>query len=184
MSKCPYCHNTDKQSKAGKTDVGSQRWRCKPCNRRYTPEPKQMYSDEMRYQAIKLYVDGASFRQVARHFEIDHVTVMNWVKAHAAQLPPALEPGASISFSVRACPCILNSIAHSFLLSSLDLTACFCASSLRLAALSLLLYTSLMPRHLPSASFRLTQSLLGSDLLRHRLSPWTDLLRLLALLAL
>ncbi|MBZ0279499.1 MAG: helix-turn-helix domain-containing protein [Anaerolineae bacterium] len=45
-----------------------------------------MYSDEMRRQAVKMYADGAGFRQVARQFEIDHVTVMNWVKAHIDQL--------------------------------------------------------------------------------------------------
>lgn len=87
MSECPYCHDTENQAKAGKTEVGSQRWKCKPCSRRYTPEPRQMYSDEMRQQAVKMYADGAGFRQVARHFEIDHVTVMNWIKAHTDQLP-------------------------------------------------------------------------------------------------
>jgi transposase-like protein len=51
-----------------------------------------MYSDEMRRQAIKMYADGAGFRQVARYFEIDHVTVMNWVKAHSDQLPAAPLP--------------------------------------------------------------------------------------------
>ena len=92
MNECPYCHSTENQVKAGKTGAGSQRWRCKPCARRYTPEPRQMYSDEMRQQAIKMYADGAGFRQVARHFDIDHVTVMNWVKAHADQLPSAPLP--------------------------------------------------------------------------------------------
>lgn len=92
MSECPFCHDTENQVKAGKTGVGSQRWKCKPCNRRYTPEPKQTYSDEMRQQAVKLYADGASFRQVARHFGVDHVTVMNWVKAHVNQLPDAPFP--------------------------------------------------------------------------------------------
>lgn len=51
-----------------------------------------MYSDEMRRRAIMMYADGAGFRQVARHFGIDHATVMNWVKAHADQLPPAPVP--------------------------------------------------------------------------------------------
>ena len=51
-----------------------------------------MYSDALRRQAVKMYADGASFRQVARHYEVDHVTVMNWVKAHADQLPDAPVP--------------------------------------------------------------------------------------------
>ncbi|NJL57042.1 IS1 family transposase [bacterium] len=92
MSECPYCQDTDHQVKAGKTGVGSQRWKCKPCKRRYTPAPKQMYSDEMRQQAVKMDADGAGFRQVARHFGVDHVTIMNWVKAHVDQLPAAPVP--------------------------------------------------------------------------------------------
>ena len=51
-----------------------------------------MYDDEMRRQAIKMYADGAGFRQVARHLGVDHVTIMNWVKAHADQLPAAPLP--------------------------------------------------------------------------------------------
>jgi len=92
MSECPYCHDNENQTKAGKTKVGSQRWRCKLCQRRYTPEPRQMYTDTMRRQAVKLYADGAGYRQIARHFGIDHVTVMNWVKAYTDQLPAAPLP--------------------------------------------------------------------------------------------
>jgi transposase-like protein len=92
MNECPYCHDTELQVKAGKTGVGSQRWRCKRCRRRYTPQQRQMYSDTIRRHAINMYADGAGFRQVARHFDVDHVTVMNWVKAHVAQLPEAPVP--------------------------------------------------------------------------------------------
>ena len=55
-----------------------------------------MYSDELRRQVVKWYADGAGYRQIARHFGIDHVTAMNWVKAHIDQLAqaplPAEEP--------------------------------------------------------------------------------------------
>ena len=92
MSKCLYCHDTKKQVKAGKNASGSQRYKCNLCQRRYTPEPSQMYGDEMRQRAIKMYVDGLGFRQIGRHLGVDHVTVMHWVKAHAAQLPDAPVP--------------------------------------------------------------------------------------------
>lgn len=92
MSPCPYCQDTENQVKAGKNQSGSQRYKCKPCQRRYTPEPSQMYSDAMRRQAVRLYVDGLGFRQVARHLGVDHATIMNWVKAHADQLPQAPLP--------------------------------------------------------------------------------------------
>jgi transposase-like protein len=51
-----------------------------------------MYSDELRHQAVRLYADGLGFRQIARHLKVDHVTIMNWVKAHTDQLPPAPLP--------------------------------------------------------------------------------------------
>jgi len=93
MSACPYCHATAKQIKVGKNDSGSQRYRCRVCQRRYTPEPKENgYPDGLRQQAVKLYADGVSFRRIARHLGVDHVTVMLWVKAHTDQLPAAALP--------------------------------------------------------------------------------------------
>lgn len=92
MSTCPYCHDREKQVKAGTHESGSQRYLCKMCQRRYTPEPSQYYSDELRQQAVRLYADGLGFRQVGRHLGVDHVTVMNWIKAHTDQLPAAPVP--------------------------------------------------------------------------------------------
>lgn len=83
MSKCPYCHDTEKQVKAGKHESGSQRYKCNLCQKRYTPEPSQMYSDAMRRKAVRLYADGLGVRQIGRRLGVDHVTVMNWVKAHS-----------------------------------------------------------------------------------------------------
>lgn len=60
---------------------------------RYTPEPKARgYSDEVRLQAIRMYVDGINYRRIARHLNIHHTSVINWVKAFAAQLPDAPLP--------------------------------------------------------------------------------------------
>lgn len=95
MNQCPYCQNTEHQIKAGRTGAGSQRYRCKPCDRRYTPQPSQMYSDEMRRRAVRFYADGLSYRQIGRHLVVHHVTVINWVKAHADQLSPAVTPDES-----------------------------------------------------------------------------------------
>jgi transposase-like protein len=88
MKKCPYCQVEVHQMKAGRTEAGSQRYRCGVCQRRYTPEPKEHgYPDEMRQQAVKLYSDGMNYRRIGRQLGVDHVTVMLWVKAHADQLP-------------------------------------------------------------------------------------------------
>lgn len=92
MKKCPYCSDSENQVKVGKTEAGSQRWKCNGCKRRYTPHPRQMYDAEMRQRAVKMYADGAGYRQVARQLGVDHVTIMNWVKAHVSQLPDAPLP--------------------------------------------------------------------------------------------
>ena len=92
--KCPKCHTEGKQNKDGFTAQGSQRYRCKVCGKRYTPEPKEAgYSEEMRMQAVRMYADGAGFRQIGRQLNVSHVSVMNWVKAYAARLPEAPMPG-------------------------------------------------------------------------------------------
>ncbi len=58
MSKCPHCQKTEEQVKAGKIKFGSQRSKCKRCQRVYTPDPKQQgYPDEVRQEALKLYRD-------------------------------------------------------------------------------------------------------------------------------
>lgn len=50
------------------------------------------YPDETRRQAVEMYVDGGNFRRIARQLKVDHKTVMNWVKAHVAQLTTAPVP--------------------------------------------------------------------------------------------
>jgi transposase-like protein len=91
--KCPKCEQTERQVKAGRNSTGSQRYKCQQCGTRYTPEPKEQgYSDEIRLRAVQMYVDGGNLRRVARHLGVNHQSVANWVKAHAAQLPAAPLP--------------------------------------------------------------------------------------------
>jgi transposase-like protein len=93
MNPCPYCQAQDRQVKNGKNASGSQRWKCQICGRKYTPEPKEHgYPDSLRQQAVKMSVDGLNYRRIARFLAVDHKTVINWVKAYAAQLPPAPVP--------------------------------------------------------------------------------------------
>ncbi len=88
MNQCPYCQATENQIKAGRTKAGSQRYRCKSCQRRYTPEPKlRGYPEAIRLQAIRLYADGMNLRRIARQLQVNHQTVANWVNAYADSLP-------------------------------------------------------------------------------------------------
>ena len=91
--RCPYCERSDQQVKAGRTGAGSQRYRCNLCGKRYTPMPKQKgYPRALRRQAVHMYVDGINFRRIARHLGVHHQSVINWVNAHADELPEAPVP--------------------------------------------------------------------------------------------
>jgi transposase-like protein len=93
MMKCPRCHAEERQVKSGLTDAGSQRYKCQACSHRYTPEPKPRgYSDAVRLKAVRMYVDGGNLRRIARHLEVSHQSVANWVNAFAAHLPDAPVP--------------------------------------------------------------------------------------------
>ena len=82
--KCERCNKTDRQIKVGKTKSGSQRYQCKYCGKKYTPNPKiRSYSEEIRKQAIKLYMEGNSGRAVGRILGISKNTCVIWVKKYA-----------------------------------------------------------------------------------------------------
>lgn len=88
QQRCPYCHEGNRQVRAGLNASGSQRYKCQVCQRKYTPEPSlHGYREEVRRQAIQLYVDGMNFRRIARTLGVAHRSVINWVNAHAARLP-------------------------------------------------------------------------------------------------
>lgn len=88
MSACPHCHQVEKQVKAGRNRSGSQRMLCKLCNRRYTPEPNEAgYPEQMRQQAVEMYVDDTNFRAIGRRLKVNHQTVINWINDQAARTP-------------------------------------------------------------------------------------------------
>jgi transposase-like protein len=90
MNTCPFCQSMDRQIKNGWTAAGSQRYWCRCCGRKYTPEPKaQGYPPEVRRQALRMYVDGGNLRRIGRALGVVHQTVANWVTAASDALPDA-----------------------------------------------------------------------------------------------
>src|SRR5438034_11295907 len=101
MVKCPHCERTEQQVKIGFNLSGSQRYLCKVCHRKYTPKPKsQGHSASTRQRAVQLYVDGLNFRRIARILKVAPQSVVNWVNAHAAQLP-VLPPSPAAPLEVN-----------------------------------------------------------------------------------
>ena len=92
---CPTCKQTTKQTKAGKNNSGSQRWRCNHCEKNYTPAPNPRgYGQELKTMAFRLYLEGNTLRGIGRLLNIHHTTVMNWLEDYAENLDPGPFPAS------------------------------------------------------------------------------------------
>lgn len=90
MNDCPFCQASGRVVKNGATPRGSQRYLCRACGQRWTPQPKVSgYPPELRRAAVQMYVDGMNLRRIARTLGVVHQTVANWVNAQADRLPAA-----------------------------------------------------------------------------------------------
>lgn len=88
---CPKCHGRQRQIKDGHTPAGSQRIRCKLCGCRYTPQPKEKgYDEEIRLQALTLFLEGVSLRTISIILDVNHQSVANWVNHYANEFPEEL----------------------------------------------------------------------------------------------
>jgi transposase-like protein len=91
--KCPNCQVTKHQVKNGLNPSGSQKYRCNKCRAVYTPEPKlNGYRAETRLLAIRMRFEGNSYNAIGRILKVNPQSVINWVKAHTADLPAAPVP--------------------------------------------------------------------------------------------
>ena len=79
MSDCPKC----KSSQSIKDGIirGKQRYQCKHCGYRHTVAYK-WYSEEVKQQALKMYLEGLGFRSIARLLNCSHVSVYQWIKQY------------------------------------------------------------------------------------------------------
>ncbi len=76
---CPKCKSS--QSKKNGFRRGKQSYRCKNCGCQYVENPKPTaYSQEVKQLCLKMYLNGMGFRAIARVTDIDHATIINWVK--------------------------------------------------------------------------------------------------------
>ena len=90
---CPKCKSMSNQVKNGLNGSGSQKYRCNDCRVVYTPEPKRNgYPAETRLLAIRMYVEGSSYRSIARILKVNPQSVVNWVTQYIAKLPAAPVP--------------------------------------------------------------------------------------------
>ncbi len=95
MIQCPHCSSFEQQTKSGHTRTGSRRYKCRECQRIYTPGPKPLgYPEETRREAARLYLKGTNFRRSGRILSVNRRSVVNWVNAYHASLPTAEQSAA------------------------------------------------------------------------------------------
>jgi transposase-like protein len=110
MSQCPYCVSSERQTRAGRTRTGSQRYKCRACQRIYTPEPKPLgYAEETKREAVRPYLEGVNFRRIGRLLGVNHQSAVNWVNAYHSALPDAPAPPASTVLELDELFAFVNS---------------------------------------------------------------------------
>ena len=76
---CPKCKSIN-YTKDGIVK-SKQRYRCKECNYRYTVNVKSTSKPEdMKRQALHLYLEGLGFRSIGRFLKVSHVSIQQWIK--------------------------------------------------------------------------------------------------------
>lgn len=89
---CPQCRQRDGVIKSGFNRGGSQRLRCERCARYFTPHRKPMgYDADLRAQAVRLHLEGMSFRGVGKVLGVNFQSVINWFNQAHEQLPHTVE---------------------------------------------------------------------------------------------
>jgi transposase-like protein len=84
---CPYYQQDQNVIKSGLNHTGSQRYRCQSCRRSFTPDPKpEGYDVAVSTQALKLYLEGTSYRAIGRLLGVHHQTVSHWITQAAQAL--------------------------------------------------------------------------------------------------
>ena len=89
---CPECGSTHIR-KNGKKQ-GKQNHICVACGRQFIKryEPPKGYSDEVKRECLKMYVNGMGFRGIERVKGVHHTTVITWVKQVGKLLPDSNQP--------------------------------------------------------------------------------------------
>lgn len=83
---CPACGSRFRQTRAGKTLYGDQRYQCQDCKRYYSMHNRRYrYPEDVRRKAVDLREAGCSLRQIAQQLAVNHQTVSNWVKVGGAE---------------------------------------------------------------------------------------------------
>ncbi len=91
---CPYCESTEIR-KNGKRR-GKQNHICNNCERQFIDvyDPLKGYSEKLKQECLKMYLNGMGFRGIERVKGVHHTTIISWVKQIGEKLPDVPEEDA------------------------------------------------------------------------------------------
>jgi transposase-like protein len=89
---CPECNSSHVRKNGVRR--GKQNHICVDCGRQFIDryETTRGYSDSVKRDCLKMYVNGLGFRAIERVKGVHHTTVITWVRQVGEQLPDAYEP--------------------------------------------------------------------------------------------
>ena len=89
---CPECNSTNVRKNGIKQ--GKQNHICYNCRRQFVIRNNKPpgYSDEVKRDCLKMYVNGMGFRAIQRVKGVHHTTIINWVRKLGPQLPDVYKP--------------------------------------------------------------------------------------------
>ena len=93
---CPECKSTHIRKNGIKK--GKQNHICVNCGRQFIDryETTRGYSDDVKQECLKMYVNGMGFRGIERVKKVHHTTVITWVKQVGERLPDAYDPDTTV----------------------------------------------------------------------------------------
>ena len=83
MNNCPKCKSLEFRKDG--IVKSKQRYFCKACKHRFTVEQIGK-SNELKRNALILYLEGLGFRSIGRCLNVSHVSVFNWIKGFGEKL--------------------------------------------------------------------------------------------------
>jgi transposase-like protein len=89
---CPECHSTHIRKNGIKK--GKQNHICVDCRRQFVipNETPRGYSEEVKRECLKMYVNGMGLRGIERVKGVHHTTLITWIRQVGEHLPNAYEP--------------------------------------------------------------------------------------------
>lgn len=90
---CPEC-KSDRIRKNGKNRQGKQNYICVNCDRQFITdyETYRGYSEDVKRECLKMYVNGMGFRAIERGKGVHHTTIITWIREVGELLPNAYDP--------------------------------------------------------------------------------------------